>query len=100
MRHFSVKLSDQALEDADRVYDFICNQVLAPMTAALYYQGLLSKMRSLERGADALAIDMALSARYGVPIRRINYKKLAILYSIEDDLVIIERVIPQSMIIY
>ena len=43
MRQFEVKLSDPALEDADRVYAYIANEVLAPMTAALYYQGLLKK---------------------------------------------------------
>ena len=98
MRQFDVKLSDQALEDADRVYAYIANEVSAPMTAALYYQGLLNKMRSLKVGADAIAIDVRLSMIYGLPIRRINYKKLAILYSIDGDIVIIETILPQKMI--
>ena len=98
MRQFDVKLSDQALEDADRVYEYIANEVFAPMTAALYYQGLLNKMHSLHVGADAISVDVGLSMIYGVPIRRINYKKLAILYSIEDDTVIIESILPQKMI--
>ena len=98
MRQFDVKLSDQALEDADRVYEYIANEVFAPMTAPLYYQGLLNKMHSLQVGADAISVDVGLSMIYGVPIRRINYKKLAILYSIEDDTVIIESILPQKMI--
>jgi len=63
MKRFDVKLSDQALEDADRVYDFICSRVLAPLTAARYYQGLIKKMHSLEQGADAIAIDLKLSSQ-------------------------------------
>ena len=99
MSQFEVKLSDQALNDADHVYDYICNQVYAPLTAARYYQGLLQEMHSLENGADSIAVDLKFSAQYGVAIRRINYKKLAILYSIEGNLVIIERVLPQKMIL-
>ena len=99
MRQFEVKVSDSALEDADKVYDYICNQLCAPQTAARYYQGLINKMRSLERGADSIAVDLLLSSLFGITIRRINYKKLAILYSISDDIVIIERVIPQKMVV-
>ena len=99
MRQFDVKLSDQALEDADRVYDYILNRVFAPMTAALYYKGLLNKMHSLQKGASAIAVDIKLSAHYGMPIRRVNYKKFAILYSIQGDTVIIEQVLPQKMIL-
>lgn len=99
MKEFVVVTSDEALADVDQVYDYICNQVFAPMTAALYYQGLINTMRSLEHDADSYAIDLALSARYGRPTRRINYKKYAIQYFIEGDLVIIHRVVPQKMVI-
>lgn len=47
MRDYEVVTSDEALEDADQVYDYICNQLFAPMTAALYYQGLMDTMRKL-----------------------------------------------------
>ena len=55
-------------------------------------------MRSLKVGADAISVDVKLSMIYGVPIRLINYKKLAILYSIEGDTVIIENILPQQVI--
>lgn len=99
MSDFIVEVSDQALEDADSLYDYICNQAFAPLTAALYYQGLIAKMKSLCHGADSIAIDLGLSAHYGQPTRRINYKKYAIIYFIEGDVVLIHRVIPQSLII-
>ena len=41
MKDFKVVTSDEAMEDADQVYDYICDQLFAPMTAALYYQGLM-----------------------------------------------------------
>ena len=99
MRDFIVVVSDAAMEDADSIYDYICNQAFAPLTAAWYYQGLINKMQSLRHGADSIAIDLALSAQYGRPTRRINYKRYAIVYFINNDNVIIHRVIPQRMII-
>ena len=48
--------------------------------------------------ADSRAIDLRLSALYGRPTRRVNYKKFAIIYFIEGDYVIIHRVMPQKMI--
>lgn len=98
MRDFVVVTSDEAMEDADQVYDYICDQLFAPMTAALYYQGLIDTMRKLGKNADSRAIDLRLSAQYGRSARRVNYKKYAIIYFIEGDYVIIHRVMPQKMI--
>ena len=98
MKDFEVVASDEAMEDADQVYDYICNQVFAPMTAALYYDGLIKTMRKLGKNADSRAIDLHLSAQYGRPTRRVNYKRYAIIYFIEGDQVIIHRVMPQKMI--
>jgi plasmid stabilization system protein ParE len=98
MKKFEVVTSDEAMEDADLVYDYICNTVIAPLTAARYYQGLISTMRNLGLNADGRAVDLFLSAKYGRPTRRVNYKKYAIIYFIEGDKVIVHRVIPQKMV--
>ena len=98
MRDYEVVTSDEALEDADQVYDYICNQLFAPMTAALYYQGLMDTMRKLGKNADSRAVDLRLSALYGRPTRRVNYKKYAIIYFIEGNYAVIHRVMPQKMI--
>ena len=98
MKDYIVVVSDEAMEDADNVYNYICDQVYAPITAALYYQGLIKKMESVGKNAEGRAIDLTLSARYGKPTRRINYKKYAIIYFIEDNKAVIHRVIPQKLV--
>ena len=55
-------------------------------------------MQALSVGADAIQIDDELSAQYGIEIRRVNYKEMAILYSIEDNMVYVHRIMPQSLI--
>lgn len=98
MKKFEVVISDEAMEDADQVYDYICNTIVAPLTAARYYQGLISTMRNLGLNADGRAVDLFLSAKYGRPTRRVNYRKYAIIYFIEEEKAIIQRVIPQKMV--
>ena len=98
MKKFEVVISDEAMEDADQVYDYICNAIVAPLTAARYYQGLISTMRNLGLNADGRAVDLFLSAKYGRPTRRVNYRKYAIIYFIEEEKAIIQRVIPQKMV--
>ena len=100
MIKYKVQLTSKAIEDVDGVYDYILNVVFAPIAAANYYNGLIDTMRSLAYYADIHPIEPELSAQYEIPIRRIKYKKMAILYSIKGEIVNIHRVIPSSMIIY
>ena len=55
-------------------------------------------MRKLGKNADSRVIDLRLSVLYGRPTRWVNYKRYAIVYFIEGDIVIIHRVMPQKMI--
>ena len=75
MRDFNVVTSDEAMADADQVYDYICDQLFAPMTAALYYKGLIDTMRKLGKNADSRAIDLRLSTLYRRPTRRVNGRR-------------------------
>lgn len=50
--------------------------------------------------ADVFSPIPELSIEMGVTIHRLNFEKMAILYSIDNEYVIIHRIIPQKMIIY
>ena len=55
----------------------------------------------LEKFAELPAIDFNLSYQYGIIIRTIPFgKKMTILYTIENGIVYILRIIPQSMIMF
>ena len=57
------------------------------------------KVQSLETGADSIQIDEELTEQYGFEIRRIFYKEMTILYTVENINVYIIRIMPQSLII-
>ena len=100
MRRFEIYLSGKAQSDVDKLCYAIVFKFRAPLTAKRYLNGLNKKMQSLEIGADAIQVDEELSKQYGFDIRRINYKEMAILYTIEDANVYIIRIMPQSLIIF
>lgn len=95
-----VKLTDDALYDLYDLDYTIRREFQAPLTAERYLTGLKKQIQTLSRTADLGVVQSNLSLKYGKAIRRENYKKMAILYSIEDDKVFVHRIIAQSMVIY
>ena len=100
MRHFEISLTSKALSDVDKLRFAIVFKYRAPLTAKRYLKGLNDLIQSLKIGADSIKVDEELSEQYRLDIRRVNYKEMAIVYSVEDDIVYIHRIMPQSMIIF
>ena len=95
---FTISLTSKAQSDSFNLRKTIIFEFRAPLTAKRYLHGLNEKITSLETGADSIRIDPELSAQYGMDIRRINYEAMAILYTIEKDEVLIQRIIAQSLV--
>jgi plasmid stabilization system protein ParE len=91
---------EQAQEDIAQLNDYIENRCLAPVTAFRYIEGLRGRIHWLRNNADIFPVVPELSFIMGFSIRRLNYEKMTVLYSIEEDVVYIHRIIPQSMVIY
>ena len=100
MRHRDIIMSPIAEKEYYQIEDVIINQYKAPLTAARYMQGLIERIESLRDYADMYAVIPELSVEYGLDVRRINYKQIAIIYTLEEDMVYIQRVMPAGMVIY
>ena len=100
MRQFEISLTSKALSDVDKLRFAIVFKYRAPITAKRYLKGLNDTIQSLKIGADSIQIDTNVSALYGFDIRRVNYKEMTILYSVDNDIVYIHRIMPQNMIIF
>ncbi len=99
-KRFDISLTGKAQSDVGKLRFAIVFKYRAPLTAKRYLQGLNKKITSLETSADSIQVDEELTAQYGFEIRRVFYKEMAILYTIEDINVYIVRIMPQSMIIF
>ena len=99
MKNFEVKISNNAMSDIDDIFYFIDNICKSPITARKYIIGIFSEIRHLKSNADVFQFQEHTSIlKYGHNARRINYKKIAIIYTIHNDTVVIRRVIPGGII--
>ena len=100
MTRFEIFVTEEAEKDLQELKDAIEFSYQAPLTAKRYVEELNTKMQWLVNGADYFPVVPELSYQYGCDMRRLNFKKMAILYSIDGDVVNIQRIIPQNMVIY
>ena len=71
-----------------------------PQTSEKYVRELRAVIESLENNPERYPIRQNLSLQqYGTNIRRVNYKKMAILYSIDGLEIYVHRVIAASMVV-
>ncbi|MCM1033989.1 MAG: type II toxin-antitoxin system RelE/ParE family toxin [Paludibacter sp.] len=83
-----------AKRDIQELHDVIANDYFAPLTAKRYIEGLYKTINSLSLFSERHPIQRRKYIRqmYGTDIRRVNYKKMAILYTFNNDVVYIVRI--------
>jgi len=96
--------SELAEKDIDSLFHFITEEYKSPLTAAKYVQGIYDEIGKLSTQAHIHKIEITPFYRqFGFAVRRINYKKMAILYSVIEcnvleNFVWIYRIMPASLI--
>ena len=100
MKKYQIQYTTQSAEDMETVFEFIARECFAPLTAKRYMEGIKKEIDRLEVSAGSIAIDEVLSREYGLEIRRTHYKKVAIIFSVEEKTAYIHHIIPQKMIIF
>jgi len=99
MSKFTVIISEDAQNDLRNLSDVISYQYKAPLTSLKYLKAIYGEMRKLSRNAESFSIQTRKSLQqYGPYPRRVNYKKMAIIYNVINDVVYIRRVIPANTI--
>ena len=100
----SIFYSELAEKDIDSLFYAIAEDYKSPLTAARYVQGIYDEINKLSTQANIHKIEnTAFYHQFGFAVRRINYKKMAIIYSVienyvPDNFVWIYRVMAASLI--
>lgn len=97
---YHVIVTQQAEADLESLTRYIAETVVAPLSAKRYIEQLREYFVWLEEFADILPIQPDSPLYDGFPMRRINYKNVAIIYTILGDKVYIYRIVAQSLITY
>lgn len=99
MSDFKILFSERAMNDVKSLYDFIDFTCKSPRTAKNYVFGLRDEIKKLSYSANAYVIqDDANYKKYGTNIRRLNFKKMTVLFTLENNEVIILSIIPSGLI--
>jgi len=81
------------------LFNVICFDYKSPILAKKYIKGLEDTIQSLAKNAESYVLQVRRSLlQYGINVRRINYKRMAIIYTVHEDVVYIQRIIPASTI--
>ena len=98
---YTVEFKQSAESDLAELVRYIVEDCQAPLTAKRKLEDLDKRLDWLEEYAELPAIDFNLSYRYGLLVRTIPFgKKMTIVYAVEEKLVYILRIMPQSLIIF
>lgn len=101
MRKFVVRITEPALQDIENIHDYIAYELLEPITADKYIRGIYGAIKHLSIYGASIVVserDFLLS-QYGSTVRNINYKKMAIIYTIEGTEIIVQRIMAGSLIL-
>ena len=98
--NFRVVISPGAEDDIEDVYGYIAFEVMHPLAAERYREGILETIDRLAIHADifAMSANENLRRRYGAGVRTVVYKKMSIIYNIIGNVVYIRRVMAGSLI--
>ena len=99
MNRYKILITIDAKQDIKQLSDLIKYQYKSPLTAFSYIQGLIDQINKLEVSAETYIIQTRKSLMvYGLNVRRINYRKMTIIYTVSNYTVYIHRIIPSSTI--
>jgi len=97
--NYKVIMSDDAQADYDEYIDYILYDCNAPMTAAEHYAGIKDTIMDLSKNPYQYAVRTNISLlQYGLNIRRVNFKKMAIIYTIHGNTIYVHRILAGSLI--
>ena len=96
---YNTKVSDAAKADFREYIHFIIAECGNTIDAAKHYADIQNTIKELRKNpyVNAVRYEKSLQ-RYGQDVRRANYKKMAIIYTVNDATVYVHRIIPSSMI--
>ena len=91
---YKVRVLPKARAEMNRLHDFIAFECFQRKTADKYLRGIQSKIDKLAWLGDKIGVNPSkyLQRQYGPGARTIFYKKMSIIYTVSEGLVIVHSV--------
>ena len=98
MKRLKLVISQRAYSDAAKLAQFIENDLKAKSISDKYMQGLDNTVEKLSFLASAIGKNEYVQKMFGKKARHITYKKMAIIFFVEQETIYIQRIIASSLI--
>lgn len=99
MTHFRISILKKALKDIDDLAVFISENYQAPLTARKYVAELWFEIRKLEANGESIPVSQYKDVlKYGKNARSIRYKSHIVIYTIQNDTVVIRKITIAALI--
>jgi plasmid stabilization system protein ParE len=92
MKQYSVQITDKALEDMEGIYIYIAEQLQAPENAMGQYNRIAEAIQKLNVFPERVRI-MESEPEHTMELRQLPIDNYSAFYVIEDDRVIVTRVL-------
>ena len=101
MRKSVVKITNIALQDIENVHDYIAYELFEPITADKYIRGIYEAIKYLTLYGTSVAVSEreSLLLQYGSTVRNIQYKRMTIIYTVENNNIMVQRIMAASLIL-
>ena len=101
MPHYRVVILPEAEKDINNTYYYIADSLFQRETADKYMDGIYKTIDrlALYDGILAVSTNENLRRLYGHEVRTIIYKKMTIIYTVANDVVLVHRVVASSLIV-
>jgi hypothetical protein len=100
MKKYDIKYSNISNNDLENLAYAIAVTYKSPLTSFRYVQGIINTINNkLRKNPKIYPIQFNQSLmQYGLFVRRVNYRKMAIIYTVNDHTVTIQRIIASALI--
>jgi plasmid stabilization system protein ParE len=96
---YSIHYTPRAINDLDKVVNYIEQELFSPTSAERFAQGIFTVIDRLKFNAGVFAISAYKDVlRYNIAARHVLYKGFAIIYSIHGNAVVVHRVMHGSLV--
>ena len=100
MKRYEISIMPEAMRDIDSLYMYIAYEIMMPMAAIRYRQGIVNTIRSLAylpKGHSISDIER-VQRHYGPYARTVCYKKMTVIYNVVGETVVIRRVLAGKLL--
>jgi len=100
MKKYRIIVENEAQGDLYEYVHFIHSEYKMPLTAVRHLAGIRKEIKKLETDAEIYAVCSNCSLqKYGNNVRRVDFKRMAIIYTVNENVVSVKKILPASMII-